>query len=336
MPRGRPWCDRTNGHSDDRPIGVVSAFPIVGRKGVGLGVHSTGATAIIIVEHDISGPGPHETGRLTIGSWERMRALLALRAERGELSAIERRIADFIVENPLCVRDRSSQQLANTLAVSQSSVVKFAKRLGFRGYPDMKLSISEAMARAAASNGPLVVSADPGIARAEALSRGKAAADDETRAINPPEVLAAAVQRLAGAETLFVAGSGSAGLAAQAFAAHTAALGRRCIAYTDVPMLRLGLLSARRRDVLLLVGDRGDDPAWIAACRDVRAVGAGVVVVTRQRTESLSGVADECLVVSAQAASRHVEALIYESAVRQLLDDVFLRIAEASSEAADR
>ena len=156
-----------------------------------------GVPPIITAERDIVGPGPTLAGRLTIGSWDRMRNLLALRAERGELAAIERRIADFIVENPLCVRDRSSQQLANTLAVSQSSVVKFAKRLGYRGYPDMKLSITEAMAREAACNGTAVVSADPDMARAEALSRGKAAADDETRALNPPELLAAAVRRLA-------------------------------------------------------------------------------------------------------------------------------------------
>lgn len=255
-----------------------------------------------------------------------MRTLLALRAERGELSAIERRIADFIVENPLCVRDRSSQQLANTLSVSQSSVVKFAKRLGFRGYPDMKLSISEALAREAARNGPAVVPSDPDTARAEALSRGKAAADEETRSLNPPDRLAAAVRRLADAETLFIAGDGGGGLAAQGFAAHAAALGRRCIASTHAVRLRSGILAATSRDTLLLVCDRTDEAGWLQACRDMRAAGGGVVIITKERTESLAGAADECLLVSAQAAAAHVADLIYESAVRQLLDDLFLRM----------
>jgi DNA-binding MurR/RpiR family transcriptional regulator len=263
-----------------------------------------------------------------------MRDLLVLRAEHGELSTIERRIADFIVENPLCVRDRSSQQLANTLSVSQSSVVKFAKRLGFRGYPDMKLSITEALAREAACNGPTVVSDDPDTARAEALSRGKAAADDETRALNSPEVLADAVRRLAAAETLFVAGDGGGAFAAQAFAAHTSGLGRRCMAYTHASLLRTGLLAASGRDVLLLVCDRGDDPAWLQACREMRAAGGGVVVVARQRSEALAAAADACLVVSAQAAAPHVADLIYDSAVRQLLDDLFLRIFAVRPDAA--
>ena len=286
------------------------------------------------MEHDIAGDEPEQAARLTITSWDGMRDLLALRAVHGELSTIERRIADFIVENPLCVRDRSSQQLANTLAVSQSSVVKFAKRLGFRGYPDMKLSITEALAREAARSSPVIASTDPDTARAEALSRGKAAADDETRAVNTPEIMAHAVRRLAAAETIFVAGDGGGSLAAQGFAAHTAALGRRCMAYPAVASLRSGLLAASERDVLLLVCDRGADPSWLQVCREMRPAGGGVVVVTRQRTESLTAASDECLVVSAQAAAPHVADLIYESAVRQLLDDVFLRIIASRPDAA--
>lgn len=293
-----------------------------------------GVPPIITAERDIVGPGPTPASRLTISSWDRMRNLLALRAERGELSAIERRIADFIVENPLCVRDRSSQQLANTLAVSQSSVVKFAKRLGYRGYPDMKLSITEAMAREAACNGTAVVSADPDMARAEALSRGKAAADDETRALNPPELLAAAVRRLADAETLFVAGDGGGGLAAQAFAVHAAALGRRCISCTHAAALRAALLAACDRDALLLVSDLGDSAAWLQACQEMRSAGGGIVAVTRQRTDLLTAAADDCLVISAQAAAAHVADLIYESAVRQLLDDLFLRMVAVRPDAA--
>src|SRR3954469_2874650 len=76
-----------------------------------------------------------------------MSPLLKIRAERDQMSAIERRIADFIVENAQLLRDYSSQQLANTLKISQSSVVKFSQKLGFKGYPDLKYSVGESIAR---------------------------------------------------------------------------------------------------------------------------------------------------------------------------------------------
>ena len=64
------------------------------------------------------------------------------------------------------------------------------------------------------------------------------------------------------------------------------------------------------------------------------AAGGGVVIITKQRTEPLAEAADACLLVSAQAAAAHVADLIYESAVRQLLDDLFLRMLAICPEAA--
>ena len=73
--------------------------------------------------------------------------LVKLRSERDRMSAIERRIADFILDNALLLRDYSSQQLASAVGISQSSVVKFCQKLGFKGDPDLKYSSGEAAAR---------------------------------------------------------------------------------------------------------------------------------------------------------------------------------------------
>ena len=82
-----------------------------------------------------------------------MSALVKIRSERDRMSAIERRIADFVLENAQLLRDYSSQQLANALGISQSSVVKFCQKLGFKGYPDLKFSVGEALVRADNGNG---------------------------------------------------------------------------------------------------------------------------------------------------------------------------------------
>ena len=81
-----------------------------------------------------------------------MSPLLKIRSERDQMSAIERRIADFLLDNAHLLRDYSSQQLASALGISQSSVVKFSQKLGFKGYPDLKYSIGEAIARSSNGN----------------------------------------------------------------------------------------------------------------------------------------------------------------------------------------
>lgn len=41
----------------------------------------------------------------------------------------------------------SSQQLAEIMGVSQSAVVKFSQKIGFKGFPSLKLAISEDLGR---------------------------------------------------------------------------------------------------------------------------------------------------------------------------------------------
>src|SRR3954468_15851388 len=115
-----------------------------------------------------------------------MSSLLKIRSERDQMSAIERRIAGFILENAHLLRDYSSQQLADALRISQSSVVKFSQKLGFKGYPDLKFSVGEEIARGNGSNGGATAEAskpDPHAALAESLWRAKAKAEEETRLI---------------------------------------------------------------------------------------------------------------------------------------------------------
>jgi DNA-binding MurR/RpiR family transcriptional regulator len=253
-----------------------------------------------------------------------MAALNRMRAERPQLSAIERRIADYILANAPLLRDYSSQQLADTLKVSQSSVVKFAQRLGYKGYPDLKLSIAEALAAAGGGRTAeeAAAAADPDTARAEALWRQKCAAERETRAAVPPEKAAFAARLVAASDTLFVAGGD--GDVRRGITIRMAMLGLRCLDLGDAVALAANVATARDRDTLLLIGD-AHRPECREACRTLRAAGGRVVAIGRARGGAPDWV-DVWLGVAVPEAEPYVEDLVHETVLRHLLDDLFLRV----------
>ena len=81
-----------------------------------------------------------------------MSCLVKMRAVRDELSANEKKIAEFILANSALIRDYSSQHLAGSVGVSQSSIVKFSQKLGYRGFTDLKLAIHEAVVKSESEN----------------------------------------------------------------------------------------------------------------------------------------------------------------------------------------
>src|ERR1041385_4079158 len=189
-----------------------------------------------------------------------MSSLLKIRAERDQMSAIERRIADFIIENSHLLRDYSSQQLANTLKISQSSVVKFSQKLGFKGYPDLKYSVGESIARGdvadiAANGEPR--GRDPHGALAESLWQSKAQAEQATCLINPPEHVDEIAAAIGKAGKVFIIGLGEDGIPARAFALRLSMLDILTVHHFDTVLMSASLATANAGDVLLVFSELG-------------------------------------------------------------------------------
>jgi DNA-binding MurR/RpiR family transcriptional regulator len=260
-----------------------------------------------------------------------MSALLKIRAGRDGMSAIERRIADFLLENAQLLRDYSSQQLADALGVSQSSVVKFSQRLGFKGYPDLKFSIGESLARGDASPvaaATVADAGDPHALLADALWQAKSAAEAETRSLNPPDRIDAVAAALRGAGTVFVAGLGPDGLHARAFAMQLSLLGVPAVHHFDPVMLPAAISRAGARDVLVVFSEYGRQASLCRVARLFRERHGKVVAVTRHGANPLRAHADLPLLVAAHDERVHVEPLLYRSALLQLLDLVTLVLCD--------
>ncbi len=259
-------------------------------------------------------------------------ALVTIRSQRDQMSAIERRIADFVLENAQLLRDYSSQQLANALGISQSSVVKFCQKLGFKGYPDLKFAISEAVLRAENGNGEPAaeeVPQDRKSTLASTLWRRKSEAEEATRLINPPEAIEQAAGAIATAGKVFIIGLGEDDIHARAFGLKLSLLGIPTVHNFDPAHMTASLSSAGPGDVLLVFSEHGKQTALCQVCRYFRDQRGRVITVTRHTSNALRANADLALLVSAHDERAHIEPLLYHSALQHLLDGLFVVLCES-------
>lgn len=263
--------------------------------------------------------------------------LLRIRAERDRMSAMERRIADYIVDNAHFLRDYSSQQLADALGISQSSIVKFSQKLGFKGYPDLKFSIGEALAREGGNgngNGRHEEQAAPAPMHphaqvADDLWRRKSEAEEETRLLNPPENIDAIARVIHRANAVFVIGLGEDGIPARAFAMKLSLLGILAVHHFDPALMAAGLSGAGERDVLLVFSEQGQQPMLTRMLQDFQPRIGHVISVTRHSPNPLRAQADLALLVSAHDDRPHIAPLLYQAALQQLLDLIFVLLCDA-------
>ena len=267
-----------------------------------------------------------------------MSPLVKIRSERDQMSAVERRIADFILENAQLLRDYSSQQLANALGISQSSVVKFTQKLGFKGYPDLKYSVGEAIARADNGDTPQLAAASVGEAGGSSagnLWRRTSEAEEATRLINPPATLHAvadAIEQAGRSGKVFIIGLGEDDIYARNFALRLSLLGILTVHNFDTARMTANISVAGAGDVLRVFSEHGNHPALGKIARFFREPRGQVITVTRHTANPLRTLADLALVVSAHDELPYIQPLLYQSALQHLLDGVFVQLCEGGGD----
>ena len=71
------------------------------------------------------------------------KTIVHIKAHYDELSRAERKVADFLIDNPDDILPLYITELADRCGASEATIVRFAKKLGFDGYQQLKIAVAK-------------------------------------------------------------------------------------------------------------------------------------------------------------------------------------------------
>lgn len=233
-----------------------------------------------------------------------MNGLLRIRQRYQGLAQSDKKLADYLLLQPDTARHLSSQQLANEAGVSQSSVVKFAQKLGYKGFPALKLALSEALASQPESPSvPIhnqIRGDDPLRLVGEKLIKENTAAMYATLNVNSEEKLHECVTMLRSARRIILTGIGASGLVAQNFAWKLMKIGFNAAAVRDMHALLATVQASSPDDLLLAISYTGVRRELNLAADEMLRVGGKVLAITGFTPNALQQRASHCLYTIAE------------------------------------
>ncbi|MFZ0000948.1 MAG: MurR/RpiR family transcriptional regulator, partial [Trebonia sp.] len=144
--------------------------------------------------------------------------LVTIRSLLPNLAPVERRVAQAVLDDPAGVAWRSISELARSCGTSATSVVRFCRAIGLRGYPELRLALAGAVAHDDAAS---VVAAssdidpdDDPVTITKKIAYADAAAVTETASRLDVGALVKVVDALAVAKRIDIYGVGASGLVA--------------------------------------------------------------------------------------------------------------------------
>ena len=252
------------------------------------------------------------------------------------LSNSEERLASFILGSPSALRDLSSQKLASEVGVSQSSVVKFAQKLKYKGYPALKLAILDDIANANANHKQLhgSISVDDDYqTSSQKLVQSKIAVLQQTQSLNDQKSIDAAVALILNANRIMLTGIGGSALVGKDFCFKLQKLGITALSEVDGHAQLAFATTLTRRDLVFALSESGSTREVLNVVNEARNNQTPVISVTKFGATPISNAADVKLYSVAEEAATRISSILARTAQELVIDILFITLMQRSDKA---
>ena len=254
-----------------------------------------------------------------------MSCLVKIRAFQDQLSPNEKKIARFVLSNSALLRDYSSQNLASSVGVSQSSIVKFGQKLGYKGFTDLKLAVHEAVllqengdsAEAQGEAGKVKGSAT------EQLFHIKSQALQSTMELNDDARIMKAVNVLEKADRIQILALGAGSMVARNFASVLIQIGRSVVAEVDSYIQLSSVATLGKKDAMFLISFSGQSPSMLRIVKQARKAGVKIVTLTNFNANPIRALADVQLYSVSRVSEFQIEQIISTASQQFVVDLLF-------------
>lgn len=251
------------------------------------------------------------------------------------LAENQRKIAQFILENPEDVLNLSSQQFAEILDVSQSAIVKFSQKVGVKGYPALKLALSEIIGRQQLNESAphtalhnRIAPDDNLMVVAQKLAIEKNNSITETTKRIDFKAFEKIVEMVDQAQRVQIVGIGGSGLTAKDLSYKLQKIGITTLVESDHHVQIAAALTLNSADVQIVISFTGKRKDMLTAANIANKQGARIIAITHDRESPLAQIADYVLESVAEENEWRSSSISSRTAQNTITDLLFMALLQ--------
>ena len=257
--------------------------------------------------------------------------LITIRSLLPNLAPVERRVAQAVLDDPAGVAWRNISELASSCGTSATSVVRFCRAIGLRGYPELRLALAGAVAHddnSGVAASPEIDPDDDATTITKKIAYADAKAVTDTAGHLDIAMLENVVKALAKATRIDIYGVGASGFVALDLQMKLQRIGKPAFAWPD-PHMAISSASLRDKgDVAIGLSHTGTTVDTIDALHEARDHGATTVAVTNFPWSPITEVADFVLLTAARETAFRSGAMTSRIAQLTVVDCLFITLAQ--------
>ena len=256
-------------------------------------------------------------------------ALIRLRGLYPSLKAALRKVADVTLARPELAIYASVNEVAAAAGVSEATVMRLCRILGFRGFQDFKIALARELVTPLQRLHEEVAEGDDPATIVHKVFQANLAALQDTLAVLDPEAMAEAARWLQETRLLLIIGVGTSGPIVEDAGNKFFRLGLPVRAITDSHLMMMAAALLTPADVLLAVSHSGSTRDPVETAKVAKDAGARVICITNNFLSPLTKTADLVLVTASRETRFRQEAMASRLCQTSIIDSLYTLIALA-------
>ncbi|WP_431060856.1 MurR/RpiR family transcriptional regulator [Weissella paramesenteroides] len=231
-----------------------------------------------------------------------MNSLFVRLSSEKNFTTSERKIANFFLEKPQLVIDATAEKIGKLTQTSSSAIVRFAKKMGYTGFPAMKLDVAVAIKNTQNTHDLTEVEADESFANIlEKTSARFKIIPDVITTQNATEDFSQATSLIENARHIFVYGVTASSLVAQDIQQKFTRIGLDVIYHADFhQMITTMQATATKQDLSIVISESGRTFEALNFKKISNDLGLKVIVLTNETNSEMTQDCDIVLTTTSQ------------------------------------
>lgn len=246
---------------------------------------------------------------------------LKIRMLYDTLGKAEKKIADWISENPGKIISLSIVELAEQCKCSEATIVRFSKKIGLEGYQDLKISLASESSTTTANTD--ISAEDSAISIFDKVCNEIYCSLELTKKALSPNSLALASDAICSAKKIVIFGLGNSASVALDASHKFIRAGLNATAYSDNHMQVIAASHLTKSDVVIAVSHSGSSKDIVDALKIAKEHGATTIAITNLGKSPIDKYADIILYTSSTETQYRILALNSRIAQLAIIDTLY-------------
>ena len=253
----------------------------------------------------------------------------------GTLSDTEQKVANFILENRDSVLESTTYHLAEVTDTSASSWVRFAQKLGYKGFTALKVDLASDTEDPVADSlmNVLIEETDSFDVLAQKIQHISMSGMERAYKLLNVKLMSEAVQRIKHSRRIFIIGIGGSGVMCNDLMHKLSRIGRMVHYHDDSHVLLAQLAHIQKDDVLIAISYSGETDVVVTAARKAKEVGAAIIAITKYDLKTpLAQLADYNLFIPVDETNIRLGSIASRNATFVITDLLYYGVAQDNFE----